>query len=41
MNPVEMAGGDGTHLKPWQANGQPSMFDRETRVEIERVGEAA
>ncbi len=41
MNPVEMAGGEGTHLKPWQANGQPSMFDRETRVEIERVEEAA
>ena len=41
MNPVEMAGGEGSHLKPWQANGQPSMFDRETRVEIERVEEAA
>lgn len=41
MNPVEMAGGAGTHLKPFLANGQPAMFDRDTRVEIELAEKSA
>lgn len=35
INPVELAGGAGQHLRPFMSQGQPSMFDRETRVEIE------
>ena len=40
LNPVELAGGIGQHLAPGAGFGQASMFDRETRVEIERLGAA-
>jgi hypothetical protein len=39
MNPVEMAGGNG--LSPFFGMGQPSMYDRETRVEVQRIGGVA
>ncbi len=35
LNPVELAGGAGQHLRPFFIQGQSSMFDRETRVEVE------
>ena len=38
MNPVEMAGGNG--LSPYFGMGQPSFYDRETRVDVERIGGA-
>lgn len=36
INPVELAGGAGRHLRPFFIQGQAAMFDRETRVEVER-----
>lgn len=41
INPVELAGGAGQHLRPFFIQGQGSMFDRETRVEIELAEKAA
>jgi DMSO reductase family type II enzyme molybdopterin subunit len=37
LNPVELAGGY-NHLRPVPASLQPGQSDRETRVEMERVG---
>ena len=37
INPVELAGGPGQHLTYHMSEGQASMFDRESRVEIERM----
>ncbi|MCC7411177.1 MAG: molybdopterin-dependent oxidoreductase [Gammaproteobacteria bacterium] len=39
LNPVELAGGH-PHLQPCYAWGQPSFFDRDTRIEVERVERA-
>lgn len=41
LNPVELAGGEGQHLRSILFQGQGSMFDRETRVEIEPMGAAS
>lgn len=38
INPVELAGGH-PHLRPCYAWGQPSFFDRDTRIDIERLSE--
>ncbi|HMM78201.1 MAG TPA: molybdopterin-dependent oxidoreductase [Gammaproteobacteria bacterium] len=40
LNPVELAGGAGQHLRPFFIQGQSSMFDRETRVDIEPWNDA-
>ncbi len=40
VNPVELAG-DHPHLKVGMLEGQPGMFDRDTRIEIERMTQEA
>lgn len=40
LNPVELAGGH-SHLTAGVLQGQSSVFDRDTRVEIERITEGA
>jgi len=40
MNPVELAG-DHPHLKIGMLEGQPGTFDRDTRIEIARVGDGS
>lgn len=39
INPVELAG-DHTHLKVGFLEGQPGGFDRDTRIEVERLSDA-
>jgi len=38
INPVELAG-DHPHLKAGMLEGQPGVFDRDTRIEIERLSD--
>jgi len=37
INPVELVGNTGTHLDPRFATGQPSTFDRDARVDVEKI----
>lgn len=40
MNPIQLAGGY-LHLQPRLAVGTPGPSDRDTRVEVERIGASA
>ncbi|MEH6581176.1 MAG: molybdopterin-dependent oxidoreductase [Halioglobus sp.] len=37
INPVELVGNSGTHLDPRFTTGQPSTFDRDARVDVEKI----
>lgn len=37
INPVELVGKTGTHLDPRFGTGQPSTFDRDARVDVEKI----